>query len=85
MHQPHGRPVGIVKDCKQPVGLGTCGPDDGSFFSQEGAYLLGDTECSVPVPTIKSIGWPPTLILIMGSLGAQLKRAQSPVLGFCSS
>ena len=64
----------LSRTAKWPVGLGTCGPDDGSFFSQEGAYLLGDTECSAPVSTIKSIGWPPTLILIMGSWGPSVNQ-----------
>ena len=32
----------LSRTTKQPVGLGTCGLDDGVFFSLEGDSLLGD-------------------------------------------
>ena len=38
-------------------------------FPRKGPIYWVTIEFSVPVSTIKSIGWPPTLILIMGSWG----------------
>ena len=55
----------LLKTAKRPAGLGACGsgrlcPDDGSFFPDKGTISWVTTECSAPVSTVKSTGWPPT-------------------------
>ena len=77
--------LALSRTAKQPVGLDTCGPNDGSFFSQEGAYLLGDHGMLSACIHHKVHWMAPYFNSDHGLLGAQLKRAQSSVLGFCSS
>ena len=44
-----------------PVGLGACAPDHVIVsFPSKGTISWVTTECSGPVSTIKTIGWPPT-------------------------